>query len=287
MQKGAIPAAASCVWEGSQCVVRPKDELSTYRTEAEEAFSATDIPMRSSVTTLATEVARRPYHGPEDLPSFEEWVLTKPLGRQMLEDPPEVVEKMQDAYERHIAHMISMRGGSHAQKCVYSSEWRENRIEQGARDPEAAESARPSSRNWKYSDIPKQTLRMRACHGDVPAWAPKEYETSALLEGSRFLPEVSLAGKDCTTRPKSTQWSSVDLGSSRVPILSERRSNADIRLAVPARETMGNKHMASHLLSINRHVDHHGELCGHTHPTPLAAAHRTRAISLSRNLPVR
>jgi len=281
MQKWKLPAAAACVWEGSRCVVRPQDELSTCRTEAEETYNATDIPVRSSVTMLATEAPRRTYLGPEDMPSFEDWVLSKPLGRQLLEDPPEVVEKLHQAYERHIAHMISVRGGSHAQKCVYGTEWREGRIEQGEKDPEAAARSLPSSRSWKYADLPKQSTRMRACHGDVPAWAPKEYETSALLEGSNVWPEVSVTGRNAA-RPKSTQWASV----SRVPILSERRSTADIRLAVPVRETLGNKHMASHLLSINRHVDHHGELCGHTHPTPLAAAHRTRAISLSRNLPI-
>jgi hypothetical protein len=286
MQKGSLPAAAACVWEGSRCIIRPQHELSTYRTEAEETFNATDMSMRSSVTTMATDVAKRPYHGPEDMPSFEDWVLTKPLGRQLLEDPPEVLEKLQDAYERHIAHMISVRGGSHAHKCVYGSEWQESRIQQGKKHPEAAANARPSSRTWNYSDVPKQALRMRACHGDIPAWAPKEYETSALLEGSRAWPDVSMSGKDCGARPKPTQWASLDLSNSRVPISSERRSNADIRLAVPVRETLGNKHMASHLLSINRRIDHHGELCGHTHPTPLAAALRTRAISLSRNLPV-
>ena len=123
--------------------------------------------------------------------------------------------------------------------------------------------------------------------GDIPAWAPKVYSrvqvtvpSTSVDEGSQAWPQVSLTGGK-TPRPKSTQWAATE----RVdPVLGcrSRLFNADVRLAVPNRETLSNKGMVSHLLSINRKVDHHGELCGHTSNTPFSSAHRVRAISLPR-----
>ena len=121
--------------------------------------------------------------------------------------------------------------------------------------------------------------------GDIPAWAPKVYPraqgpSTSVDEGFQAWPQVCLTGRK-TPRPKSTQWAATE----RVdPLLGcrSRLFNADVRLAVPNRETVSNKGMASHLLSINRKVDHHGELCGHTSNTPLFSAHRVRAISLPR-----
>eukprot|EP00802_Teleaulax_amphioxeia_P013047 Tamp_13094.p1 GENE.Tamp_13094~~Tamp_13094.p1 ORF type:complete len:239 (+),score=30.97 Tamp_13094:432-1148(+) len=231
---------------------------------------------------------QRDYPGPQSMPSFEEWVLTRPLGRQMLEDPPEVVDKLYAAYERHIQHMISLQGGTKTQKRVYSSEWKEQRLENAERDPAAAASARPNSRTWKYSDVRRAPQHMRPSHGDIPAWAPKVYPTApdsdqsaeSKGEAAGQWPQVSLTGRN-TPRPKTTQWAQTE----RVDLILGGRSrlyNADVRLAVPTRETVGNKGMASRLLSLNRKVDQHGELCGHTGMTPLTAAHRVRAISLPR-----
>ena len=62
---------------------------------------------------------------------------------------------------------------THIHRCVYNSEWRECRLAKAEQDPEAAANLRPSSRTWKYADLPKQAVRMRASHGDIPAWAPK------------------------------------------------------------------------------------------------------------------
>jgi len=76
-------AAAGHVWEGSQKIVRPRDELSSFRSPAEETFNATDIPVRSSVTTISADTKTKKYLGPESLPGFEEWVLQQPLGRQV------------------------------------------------------------------------------------------------------------------------------------------------------------------------------------------------------------
>ena len=259
--------------------------MTSYRSEAEEASNAESIPVRASVTQLTTELPTKAYTGPESMLSFEEWVLSKPLGRQMLNDPPEIVDKLHAAYERHIAHLVSLQGGSFAQKCVYSTEWRENRLQDQEQGEEAARKARPDSRTGKYADLKRQPLRMRPCHGDIPTWAPKSYETdpSDALEGSSLWPQVSVTGRN-TYRPKRTQLAATELGNARIPVLSDRNElrRADVRLAVPPRETLGNKHMASHLLSINRKIDHHGQLVPHTGNTPLFCAHSTRAIAMPR-----
>jgi hypothetical protein len=76
-------AAAGNVYDGDRNIIRPLDELSTYRTAAEETFNATDMPMRCSVTQQVNESPKRHYLGPESMPSFEEWVLRRPLGRQV------------------------------------------------------------------------------------------------------------------------------------------------------------------------------------------------------------
>jgi hypothetical protein len=215
MQKWTLPAASGTVWEGSRNIIRPKDELSTYRSPAEETWNATDLPVRSSVTTLSTDTPKKQYLGPESMPTFEEWALQQPLGRQMLEDPPEVVDRLYARYERYIGHMISVEGGSHTHKCVYNNEWRHDKLEAEEKAPARATSARPNERTWKYADIPKQPERMRQCHGDIPAWAPKDYS-------SRIWPEVSVSGRN-TARPKSTQWAATE----RVdPVTNSQKSAA-------------------------------------------------------------
>ena len=290
MQKGPLAAAAGYVWEGSRSLVRPQTDASTYsqrteqifnaeppkpfRAQAEETFNSADIPLRMSVTKGVSDVPRKAYTGPESMPSFEQWVLTQPLGRQMLSDPPDIVEQHFAAYARHQAYMISVSGGEAGL---------------GVSEPKSPrkDGQRPDSRTWKYADLQKQGVRMRPCHGDIPAWGPKEYETTAELHGSRLWPDVSVVGPE-TLRPTSTPWAAVDLGTARMPVASERHRlrNADVRLAVPQRsETLGNSQMSSHLLSINRHVDHHAELTSNHSGgnTPFFQSHSTRAKILPRN----
>jgi len=163
MQHVAHPAAAESVWEGSRNVIRPArfntdhlsyEQLSSYRRPEEETFNASDIPIRSSVSKSTTETPKKSYLGPESMPTFEEWVLQKPLGRQLLQDPPDVLDALCAAYRRHIAHMISLQGGSSTQKIVYSQEWRENAYKQQEADAlsrpphpaeDSAHAVRPSS----------------------------------------------------------------------------------------------------------------------------------------------
>ena len=163
MQHVAHPAAAESVWEGSRNVIRPSrfntdhlsyEQLSSYRRPDQETFNASDIPIRSSVSKSTTETPKKSYLGPESMPTFEEWVLQKPLGRQLLQDPPEVLDALCAAYRRNIAHMISLQGGSSTQKIVYSQEWRENAYKQQEADAlsrpphpaeDSAHAVRPSS----------------------------------------------------------------------------------------------------------------------------------------------